>query len=260
MRCTEMMARTGRPAAIAIVLALFAGLLATGAKGQSLEDVRWLSEEYAPINYSDDGVPAGISVEIVAAMWERLGLQREVTDIRILPWARGYRMAQDDPDTCLFATTITEPRRKLFHFVEPLLDVRIVLIGHRDSAPAIDTIADLEPYRIGVVRDDIGEHLLHIAGANSTLVRTDSARIMVRMLRGGRFDLIAYDQSVARWSMQEEGLDPAEYVDVHVLEEADMGIACNRDMDPALIARMQEALDHLIADGTVDGIIASYRD
>lgn len=238
---------------------LLAGLGMTAVQAQALEDIQWLSEEYAPFNYSDDGTPSGISVEILTEMWDRLGLEQDATDIRILPWARGYRIAQDDPTACLFATTVTEPRRELFTFVEPLFDVRIAIIGAGEGAPEINSIADLESFQIGVVRDDIGEHLLEIAGAESPLVRTDSARIMMRMLRGGRFDLVAYDADVARWTMREEGMDPADYADLLVLDETVMGIACHRDMEESLIAQLQDALDGVIDDGTAAEIIERYR-
>ncbi len=243
-----------------VVVCLLGGVLGA-AQGQALEDIQWLSEEYAPYNYADPetGIPTGISVDVLQRIWDRLGVERQASDITILPWARGYRIAQDDPNTCLFATTVTEPRQELFNFVEPLVDVSIVVVGARDGAPAINSVDDLAPYRIGVVRDDIGDQLLVQQGAESTIIRTDSARIMVRMLRGQRFDFIAYDAHTARWTMQQEDIDASEYADVYVLDEAVMGYACNKAVPQEYIDAMQSVLDELIADGTVARIISEYR-
>lgn len=240
-------------------MGLVAGLVGT-AQAQGLNDIQWLSEEYAPYNYAgEDGVPTGISVDVLTLIWDELGVDRDASDITILPWARGYHIAREDPNTCLFATTVTEPRRELFNFVEPLVDVNIVIYGRRDGAPALESIDDLAPYTIGVVRDDIGDQLLMQLGAESRVVRTDSARIMVRMLRGQRFDFIAYDSHTARWTMQQEEIDTTGYDDLFVLDEAVMGYACNKAVPDEHINALQEALDRLIADGTVAEIIAKYR-
>ncbi len=260
LHALKRITRLGRHGLAGLTGAVAAGLiLAAGVQAQTLNDIEWISEEYAPYNYSENGRPTGISVDILTKIWEKLGVERTADDIRILPWARGYRMAQEQPNVCLFATTVTEPRRELFQFVEPLVEVRIAIVGPREADVDIRSVEDLAPLRIGVVRDDIGEHLLELAGAESPIIRTDSARIMVRMLRGRRFEAVAYDSDVARWNMTQEDIDPAGYRDFYILEEAVMGYACSKTMDPALVARLQQALDALIADGTVERITREYR-
>ncbi len=253
----------GRAAYRVTAWALGAGLaLGTAQAAQTLDDIQWISEEYAPYNYTEDGVPTGISVDVLQHIWQRLEIQRDVSDIRVLPWARGYRIAQDDTNACLFLTTVTDPRRELFQFVEPVVDVSIAIIGpvEAEGRPEINTIDDLEPLTIGVVRDDIGEHLLDHLGARSSVIRTDSPHILVRMLRGQRFDAVAYDSHVTRWNMRQENIDPDDYADLFVLSHGVMGYACHRDMDPALIEQLQKALDALLADGTVETIIRQYRE
>ncbi|MCH8504821.1 MAG: ABC transporter substrate-binding protein [Ectothiorhodospiraceae bacterium] len=257
-RMLNLVAASGRRLA---ALALTAGLVMTAtSQAQTLNDIQWVTEEYAPYNFSENGIATGISVDVLAKIWEKLGVERSAEDIRVLPWARGYRMAQEQPDVCLFATTVTEPRRELFQFIEPLVEVRIAFVGPRDADVRIGSVDDLAPLRIGVVRDDIGEHLLELANAQSTMIRTDSARIMVRMLRGRRFEAVAYDSDVTRWNMLQEGIEPADYRDFYILEEATMGYACSKDMDPDLVAQMQSALNALIEDGTVERITRQYRE
>lgn len=239
--------------------ALFlAALPGSHARADGLATLQWLSEEYAPYNYSDKGVPRGIAVDVLVQMWQRLGVLRNAGDIRILPWARAYRMTQEQAGTCLFSMTITPQRRELFTFIEPLVDTRLTIIAPRASAPAISTLADLDKLTIGVVRDDIGEQALLAAGSRATLVRTDSARNLVRMLAGGRFDAIAYGLDTALWNMKESGIVTAAYGPIFTVQEGMMGFACHKDTDPALIARLQGALDALHADGSVARIKAQY--
>ncbi|WP_018954003.1 substrate-binding periplasmic protein [Thioalkalivibrio sulfidiphilus] len=245
---------------VAFCLLFSSGL--AGAQSQtphrSLDELVWITEEYAPYNYAQDGQVTGVAVDILVKIWERLGVNRTVADIQLLPWARGYRMALDQPGTCLFSTTVTDARRELFTFVEPIMDASISIIAPRDRGLEVADVAALAPYRIGVVREDIGDQLLQEEGFSGTYVRTDSARILIRMLRGERFDAAAYNERVANWVMVQEGIDPALYEPALVLREGYMGYACHKDTDPALIAQLQDALDALIADGTVAEITNRY--
>ncbi|WP_018231554.1 substrate-binding periplasmic protein [Thioalkalivibrio thiocyanodenitrificans] len=241
---------------------LVAGLVAAHAQAQSaprdLNELRWITEEYAPYNFTQDGVVTGLAVDILVRMWERLGVDKTAADIQSLPWARGYRMALDQPDTCLFSTTVTDTRREQFQFIEPILDANVSVIAARSHNLKADSVRDLEPYSIGVVREDIGDQLLQEGGFSGIYVRTDSARILMRMLQGQRFDGAAYNIRVADWTMLQEGIDPELYEPVLTLQEGHMGYACHRDIDAALIAQLQAALDALIEDGTVDAIIQGY--
>ncbi len=236
-------------------------LMATGfaaGQAQALDGLHWITEEFAPYNYSEDGVATGIAVDVLVKVWERLDVARTPADIQILPWARGYRIAQEQPGTCLFAATVTDARRDLFVFVEPLIDSNVSIIAAKDRGLNAESMEGLAPYRIGVVRDDIGDQSLVEKGFEGTVVRTDSARILMRMLQGARFDAISYNYVTARWAMAQEDIDASLYEPVLTLREGHMGYACHKDTDPGLIARLQDALDALLDDGTVDAVIQHY--
>jgi polar amino acid transport system substrate-binding protein len=240
-----------------MVLTLFLGA-AHAQSPRSLSDLRWITEEYAPYNYAEDGALKGVAVDILVKIWERLNVDQTTADIQLLPWARGYRMALEQPGTCLFSTTVTDSRRELFNFVEPIMDASVSVIAAKDRRLDASNVAALAPYRIGVVREDIGELLLRENDFSGTYVRTDSARILIRMLQGARFDGAAYNERVANWVMVQEGIDPSHYGPELVLQEGHMGYACHKETNPALITQLQQALDALIADGTVDRIVRRY--
>tara|TARA_R110002049_G_scaffold262686_2_gene438762 strand:+ start:89 stop:853 length:765 start_codon:yes stop_codon:yes gene_type:complete len=242
-----------------LLVALAALVLAGTAKAQSLQDFQWLTEEYAPYNYTEDGKLKGIAVDTLVAMWERLDIEREVSDIRVLPWARGYRMAQEQPGHCLFSTTVTDSRRELFAFVEPIVDTRVAIVAPRGTLE-VDSPAALRDVPVGVVREDIGELLMQEAGIDDHLLRTDSARALVRMLDAGRFAAISYSLDTVWWNMKVAGIDTTKYENVHTLTEGVLGFACPKGTDPALLARLQGALDALREDGTLARIRANYVD
>lgn len=243
---------------LGILVALASGLAWSSARAQTLDDLQWITEEFAPYNYTEDGVPTGISVDILLKIWERLDVQRTAADIQVLPWARGYRMAQDQPGTCLFSTVVTDARRELFVFVEPVVESNISIIAPKARALKIDSVEALAPYRVGVVREAIGDQALLEDGFSGTIVRADSARTLMRMFHGERFDVASYNFVTAHWTMRQEDIDSSLYEPVFTLREGHMGYACHKDTDPALIARLQGALDALIEDGTVERITHRY--
>ncbi|POZ63844.1 hypothetical protein [Chromobacterium alticapitis] len=102
--------RTGVWAALTIVLPWLA----------QAEPARWLTDNDAPFNLPDaHGGVTGISSEMV--MFRRAGIDYR---IEMQPWARAYNLAQIDPRACLFSTTRTPGREKLFVWIGPLLTKR----------------------------------------------------------------------------------------------------------------------------------------
>jgi len=239
-------------------LTLVALGMSSAVAAQSLQDLEWVTEEYAPYNFTENGELRGISVEIIEEMWARLGIDRTRSDVHMLPWARGYHMAQNQPGTCLFSTTVTESREQIFSFVKPLVDTRVTVMAPRNSELRTDDLRKLDDRNIGVVREDIGELLLQEAGSEAQIRRTDSARSLVRMLAGERFDAIAYSYDTILWNMQQDDIDRNDFEVVYTLKEGVLGISCQQDTDPALIEQLQTTLDELHEDGTVAEITQRY--
>lgn len=228
------------------------------AENVPLEKLQWISEEYAPYNFSENGEPKGIAVDVLRQMWQALGIPNRVTSIHMLPWARAYRMAQEQPGTCLFSMIATPERRQMFAFIGPLAEINVSAIVPADRNLRITSVRQLDALSVGVVRDDIGEQVLQRAGAHSQLVRTDSARSLVRMLQAKRFDAAVYSFDTFLWTLKRDGGDAAAFKSAFKLYDSVLGYACHKDTDPAVLKRLQRALDRLVADGTVERIRKQY--
>ena len=54
---------------------------------RKLEAMTWYTEEYPPYNYKgDDGLPTGMSVDILMAAFKKIGVRLTPGDIKIVPW------------------------------------------------------------------------------------------------------------------------------------------------------------------------------
>lgn len=224
----------------------------------ALEELTFITEEYPPYNYRQEGRLEGISIELLERIFAETGTAMSREDVLLYPWARGYDTALNEPGTVLFSTTRTEQREELFQWVGPIATDRVALIARRDSGIQLNDIDEViaGDYRIAVIREDIGAQRLQEAGVPETQIHAAmSGTSALRMLERGRVDLWAYGEDVAFWLMNEEGLPTTDYTPALTISESDLYYALNRDTDPKLVAKMQAALNNLREGGVLREIL-----
>ncbi len=169
---------------------------------------------------------------------------KRLSDIRVVPWARAYKLAQAKKNTVLFSMTRTKSREDMFKWVGPIFPTTIGIIAKKGLKAEISSFEDLKRYRLGAIREDIGELLLKKGGFDAKKIQlTNSSANTAKMLASGRIDMWAYETQVALWNLREAGENLDDYEVVHKLEESMLYIAIQKDTDDAVVARMQEALD-----------------
>lgn len=243
-----------------LLLLVWAILLASSLAAQTVDDLFLMTENYAPINFKKDGRLQGISVDTMVEMLKLVGSKQTRKDIRLFPWARGYKMALEQKNTVLFVMTRSEAREPLFQWVGPLVPSNIVLMAKKSQGIQIKSKDDLLQFRrIGAIRDDIGHQLLLQLGIPPKQIhRTTSPTSAVQMLNLGRIDMWAYGRIVALWYIKEFGFDPNDYEEVYTLKQAYQYFAFHKDTPPTLIKQFQEALDQVKASPQFEEIVNKY--
>ncbi|MEM7377485.1 MAG: ABC transporter substrate-binding protein [Pseudomonadota bacterium] len=231
---------------------------ARGADG--LASLKFMTEEYPPYNYAENGQLRGISVDVVVEMFARVDSGHARSSIDMLPWARGYNLTLQRGGHALFSTTRTADREELFKWVGPFVPTVVGLTAHRDRKLNVDTLEDLFQLRIGVVKDDVGQLLLKAVGfpeqRMEVVVSNDQN---YRKLVAGRLDAIAYETEVTRWGLQQMNVNPDDYEVVHELKRSDLYLALHRQTPEAIVAELQGAFDSMVADGTYQAILSGYH-
>ena len=183
-------------------------------------------------------------------------------NIRLLPWARGYKNLLEKKNTCLFATTRTAEREKKFKWVGPISPTTISLTARRDSNIKINSVEDIKKYSVGVAINDIGEQLLVNAGIElEKLDRsggTDVIHNSINKLKLKRIDLFSYEENVVKWEIKKKGFNPNEYETVYTLKKAELYYAFNINTPDTLIQKFQAALDELKKEGIYQKILDNY--
>ncbi len=199
----------------AICLLMWGSLPLFAADVTGIDDIEFITENYPPNNFEENGALKGIWVDVLVAVLERMGAAQGREDIKLMPWARGYRAVQNMPNTCLFVTTRTIERESLFKWAGPVNQANNVLISLKEKKLSIEGIDDLAGFRIGVVKDDVAELLLLNNGIpKDQLVYSfgeHPVREILMKLNNKAIDLWGVDQISARWLLETYGLDSGDY-------------------------------------------------
>lgn len=234
-------------------------LVSGSAAAASVDDIVFMTEQYPPYNLEDDNTLQGIAVDTLTLMFQRAGAKQTREDIKLLPWARGYKRVLSEPNTCLFSTTRTEEREELFKWVGPIAPNTVGLIARKESNIKISSADDIKKHKIGTIRDDVAEQYLTRAGISlDHLERVAETPLNIKKLNRGRIDLWAYGENVAMWELKANGFNPADYESVYVLDSKELYFACHKDTPDSVIQKLQAAIDTLKTDGEYEKILNRY--
>lgn len=116
-----------------------------------------LTEQSPPASMQQEGKIIGHETEKVVEMLKRTGISYKLD---ILPWKRGFTMAQRDANTCIYSTTRTPEREKLFKWIGPTYEADWSLVGRTDRQLNLRTLEDARPLRIGTYNGDARDEYL----------------------------------------------------------------------------------------------------
>jgi len=155
--------------------------------------------------------------------------------------------------------TYTKERAKLFKLVGPVIPSTNSIIAKKSSHLKINSVSDMNHLKIGVIREDIGDHLLKgLKVKRRAIKREKNPQKMIAKLEKGRFDAIAYADDITFYNMKLMGIDSSKYETVYTLKEGAMYYAFHKDTDDRILHQLQKALDQLKKNGTVDSIASKY--
>ena len=227
------------------------------ALAQSPDRLIYLTEEYYPFNYSENGQVKGLSVDVLHMVWERLHLQEQ--SIEVLPWARAYELASHQPGTVLFTVARTPERAALFRWAGPIASARVVLIAKKSRKIRISSIDRLGGYCIGTVRGDVAHTLLSPYLNECTLEAVSDMKQNIRKLLEDRLDLVAYEEHSWPALSKRLGVDPNQFESVFLLRETPIYFAFHPDTPAETVAAFQQALDAVKATPRFAELMRAYR-
>jgi len=230
------------------VFFIIATIIFFGSQSSLCEELTILTENLPPLNYVDNGILVGPSVEIVQAIQNKIGSKEP---IQVYPWSRAYKMAEKEKNVILFGMTYTKVRHDKFKWVGPLAIKRDILVAKQDSGITIDRLEDAKKVKsIGTLLDDTRGRLLASHGFTN-LEPVSDEQLNAKKLALGRIDLWAYKIPGLRTVCDLAGVDHKQFKEVYHLREIELMIAFSKMTSDAIVKKWQKAFDELIADGTI---------
>jgi polar amino acid transport system substrate-binding protein len=210
-----------------------------------------------------NGKLKGLSIEVFDALVKHLDTKISLNDVKLRPWAFGYKVTLKKKNTMLFSTTRTKQREKLFKWVGPIVVTKVGLMAPKNRNISIKNKASLNNYKIGAVINDIGEQLLLSAGVKKSNIKSTSGKTPVitnfRKMGKGSIDMFAYNINVAMYGAKSYQINSNDFEVVHILKEGKLYFAFNKNTSDKIIIKWQKALDKIKADGTYDKILKKYK-
>ncbi|WP_410507654.1 cache domain-containing protein [Methanosarcina hadiensis] len=209
-----------------------------------LAQLNYLTEEWAPFNYQEDGSVKGISVELLESIFKNVGVNSSQPDVRIVPLAKGFQTAQNNTSTVLFSIVRTPEREPLYKWAGPFTRASFVLYAPINSKIRISSAEDLNQYRIGAVQASIENDLLASQGMNeSQIVNGETPEDLLQMLDEGEIDLWATGDLAGRHQMLQSSGDPNAYEIVYTLSENDFYYIFSKDVPDTLVSAFEQAIE-----------------
>ena len=218
-----------------------------------------IDPEYPPFSYlGDDGSYTGFDVEVCQAVCDYLGWELEIFGVN---WDEKLVQLDANECDCVWSgMTILDSMKEAGYVIsEPYYDNTQVLVVKADSglASSKDLAGKAVAVQLGTSGEALlGEDLADLAETFGEVVTCDSFLKCFTELEGGAVDAVFVDMPVAASYVAEH--DGLKIIDEQLGAEQ-YGIAF-RAGDEELCAKVEEALEALVADGTYAEIAAKYPD
>lgn len=224
------------------------GLLVLGLSAAvPAQSLQFYTEEYPPLNYSRDGRPVGLAVDLVRELFERTGDHGRIS---VVPWARGYQAAQLEPNTALFVTMRTSERERLFKWVGPVVVAVTSFYALRGSGIRIERFEDVTRIgQVAVPRQWYSYQALQARGLPN-LVGVKGPQQMMTMLRHGRVPVVVADNVTLEDLLALGDLRLQDVEPLHGFLSSAAYIAFSPSTPDSVILNWQQALDSMKRDGS----------
>lgn len=212
---------------------------------------------FPPYEYIEGGEITGIDAEIAAAIAAKLGLELQIDDMEFDSITEAIKSGK--ADIGLAGMTVTPDRQEEVDFtVSYATGVQVVIVTEDSAIASVDDLfAEGANHVIGVQRNTTGDIYttddIEKKGLGS-IDRYSKGAEAVQALKTGKVDCVVIDNEPAKAFVAE--VDGLKILETEYVTE-DYAAAMSKD-NKALYEAVNAALQELIDDGTLKGIVDKY--
>jgi polar amino acid transport system substrate-binding protein len=228
-------------------------MAAQAAFAQPSAGALYITTEYSPPTSMQDGDKIiGSATDKIREAMLRSAL---AYTIDMQPWKRAYTAALTRPDACVYSTTRTPERERLFKWVGPTDEGEWVLLGRADHQYNLQTLEDARKLRIGTYFGDARDEYLRARGFLVDPAPNDMINPPKLMMK--RIDLWAAGLRRGSAVLELNGW-AGKIVPVLTFNRVKVYLACNPGVPDATIDKLNLAFDAMARDGTARKLERKY--
>ncbi len=225
------------------------------------EQITALADPFPPFSYIDKDTkqPSGFAVEIIQAILEHSGLQFK---LEIMPWARVYNMATNEPNILIFPLNRTQKREKLFKWIASIhkSNFKFFKLKSRKDIQ-IQSLNDAKKYIILTMNKSVVHSTLtEKFGISENIYPVPSLENAIKMLYLERGELIAQDKIVIMSYIKEFNLDPEKIQEVYPFKDLNTlyYFAVSIQTSDELVSKLRKGFDKFLSTGQIQKIKDKY--
>ena len=211
---------------------------------------------YAPFESQDEkGQIVGFDIDIVSAIAQKAGIEVKFVNT---PWEGIFNaLNQGDRDLLVSSITITDARRNSMDFSAPYFDAHQLIAVKADSK--VSRFDDLKRLKVGVQNGTTGDEAVSkLQGKNSPdIKRFESTPLALKELEAGGVDAVVADNGVVTNYVNNNAGSKFKTVNDPGFAPEQYGLAVKQG-NADLLAKLNQGLAAIKADGTYDRIYAKY--
>jgi len=243
--------RLGRTLGAAAAVAALVGVAAP----VQAQDLKITSAHLPPYSMKGED-KQGFVAEVAREIAERVG---NPTDLHYSSWSRVYKTIQSKPNRLLAPIARTPQREDKLSWVVPVFPDRMVLLTYGEDAEELTLKEAAEKGTVGVQQDSLMHELAKKRGIDSSnLDVSGDLTSIARKFAAGRIDAWLSLESLAIFSMREEGVDTGPLTVGEVVNEFTVYIGGSPGLSEDVKQEWRDAFEAMKEDGTYDEIMSKY--
>lgn len=215
-----------------------------------------LCNQYPPFTQSTDQSKfardsqiIGIHADAMRALMQRADVEYTLT-LRF-PYQRLLTITQKKANTALFTVDRTPEREPHYLWVGPLDQQRWVIFSPSGKVPPVSNLNALTGKTVVTQKGEAIEATLRAKGIK-VISATNNFEALSFLFDEDKADLWAVSERPGRYLAEQQGHKVKKVIE---LSSAPLYLALNKDSDPAIVARLQQTLEAMQADGSWQKLI-----
>jgi len=237
-----------------VMVVLFSGCNNKNA-GNYQYQFQFLTEEYKPLNYTENGALTGLAPELLKEICNRLEIPYEV---KVLPWAEGFELVQSNENTVLFSTILNTERKDLFKWAGPYASLDWLFYASSQNQILLSSMEDAKMVaNIGVIKDYSIEQYLVGEGFTNLVYCENNIDAFNKLLKG-EIDLFPSDKITAEAALNALNQSIYDVTDKLTIRTDLVYFAFNKNIPDAVVADFQHEIDALKLNGTLNALYQKF--